>query len=63
MEQTNFSNRLKKVEEMMVEIRKNMIDADSIMTEEDYASLLEYRKEKGAGKLISHQAVKKELGV
>jgi len=42
-------------------IKKNMIDADSILTEEDYQSLVEYRKEKSVGKLISHEQLKKEL--
>ena len=31
-----------------------MIDIDSILTEEDYLSLQEYRKEKASGVLTSH---------
>lgn len=42
-------------------IKKNMIDMDSILTEEDYQALIEYRKEKLTGKLISHEQLKKEL--
>ena len=42
-------------------IKKHMVDTDSIMTEEDYKSLLEYRKEKLRGKLISHEQLKKQL--
>ena len=42
-------------------IKEHIIDIDSIMTEEDYEALLNYRKEKKLGKLISHEALKKEL--
>lgn len=40
---------------------ETMVDPDSIMTEEDYASLIDYRKEKKEGKLTSHEDLKKEL--
>ena len=38
-----------------------MVDVDSIMTEEDYRTLKDYREEKSKGKLISHEKLKKEL--
>ncbi|MBN2421839.1 hypothetical protein JXB41_01315 [Candidatus Woesearchaeota archaeon] len=44
-------------------IKKHMVEADSIMTEEDYEDLKEYRKEKKSGKLIAHEKVKKEIGL
>ena len=44
-------------------IKRNMIDIDSILTEDDYQALMEYRKEKSTGKLISHEQLKKELGL
>ena len=44
-------------------IKKNMIDIDSILTEDDYQALMEYRKEKSTDKLISHEQLKKELGI
>ena len=42
---------------------KHMIDADSILTEDDFIALQECRKEKKEGKLISHEKLKKELGL
>jgi len=55
--------KLEKIEKDIVEIKEHMVDADSIMTEDDYKALLEYRKEKAAGRLISHERLKQELGV
>jgi len=57
---------LNKLDTIKVEldfIKKNMMDIDSILTEEDYQYLIEYRKEKSADKLISHEQLKKELGL
>ena len=34
------------------------VDVDSILTEEDYLSLQEYRKEKESGTLTSHESLK-----
>ncbi len=46
------------------EIKKErVIDKDSIMTEDDYKALLDYREEKKTGKIVSHAKLKKELGV
>ncbi|MCG7849217.1 MAG: hypothetical protein MIO93_08580 [ANME-2 cluster archaeon] len=44
-------------------IKSHMIDVDSIMTEDDYISLNEYRNEKESGKLISHEELKREMGL
>ena len=55
--------KLDKIEKEIEDIREHMVDIDSIMTEEDYLALLEYRKEKEAGKLVSHEQIKKELGI
>ena len=55
--------KLGKIEEDIEEIKKHMVDSDSIMTEEDYEALLAYREEKKAGKLITHDQLKKELGL
>jgi len=57
---------LNKLDTIKVEldfIKRNMVDIDSILTEEDYQALMEYRKEKSSGKLISHEQLKKELGL
>ena len=45
------------------EIKSNMIDPDSILTEDDYICLQNYRVEKGEGKLLSESVVRKELGL
>ncbi len=55
--------KLNKIEKEIHEIKDHMVDIDSIMTEDDYESLLAYRKEKSSGKLISHEQLKKELGL
>jgi len=51
------------VRKRVIEIEKHMVDIDSIMTESDYHALQAYQKEKKAGKLTSHEAMKKELGL
>lgn len=55
--------KLEKIEKQVETITEHMVDIDGIMTEEDYQALLEYRKEKRSGKLISHEQVKRELGL
>jgi len=55
--------KLEKIEKDVEQIRDHMVDSDAIMTEEDYESLLKYRKEKSEGKLVSHNELKKELGL
>ena len=56
-------NRLNKIEKQISQLKKQIIDEDSIMTEEHYAALLGYRKDKAEGKLISHEEMKKQLGI
>ncbi len=40
-----------------------MVDADAVLTEEDFTALLDYRKEKREDKLVSHEILKKEIGL
>ena len=54
--------KLTKIEKEVEVIREHMVDADSIMTEDDYHALLAYRKEKESGALTPHAQMKKELG-
>jgi len=54
---------LKTIKKELVFIKEHMVDIDSIMTEDDFISLQQYRKEKKDGKLISHNKLKKELGL
>lgn len=61
-----ISNIIGEIEEMKKDIhyiKEHMVDADSILTEDDYALLQEYRKEKKDGKLVPHEKLKKELGL
>ena len=44
-------------------IKKHMVDADSILTEDDYEALMNYRKEKASGRLASHAQLKKDMGL
>jgi len=39
------------------------MNSEEILTEEDYLSLQEYRKEKAYGILTSHEDLKNELGM
>lgn len=55
--------KLENIEKEVKQIRAHMPDIDSIMTEEDYAFLMDYRKEKMAGRLHSHESVRKKLGL
>ena len=63
MSETQVLQKLGEIEKEIRYIKENMLDADSIMTEDDFEALLDYRKDKKAGKLISHVDVKKELGM
>lgn len=63
MEDERIVSRLGDIEKELEEIKKNMVDIDSIMTEEDYEALLAYRKEKKEGTLTSHDKMKKKLGL
>ena len=52
---------LKEIKKELSFIKEHMVDIDSIMSEEDYRALQEYRKEKKSGKLLSHEQLLKEL--
>ena len=54
---------LELIKTKVTNIEEHMIDVDSIMTEDDYKTLKDYSKEKSKGKLISHEKLKKELGL
>ena len=54
---------LKAIREDLDYIKGHMVDIDSILTEEDYLSIKEYRKEKASGLLTSHEDLKNELGI
>ncbi|MCL7410814.1 MAG: hypothetical protein M8350_03265 [Methanosarcinaceae archaeon] len=56
-------HELRSIREDLDFIKDHMVDIDSIMTEDDYLSLNEYRDEKSSGKLTSHEALKKKIGL
>jgi hypothetical protein len=43
--------------------KDHLPESDSDLSEDDYNALVSYRKEKKAGSLVSHEALKKELGL
>lgn len=55
--------KLAKLQEDVEYIKENMVDVDSVMTEDDYEAIEKARKEKKDGRLISHEQLKKELGL
>ena len=54
---------LKEIKKDLDFIKEHMVDIDSVLTEDDYAALQDYRKEKKEGKLISHEQLVKEFGI
>ncbi|MGB8216413.1 MAG: hypothetical protein WCE94_03835 [Candidatus Methanoperedens sp.] len=60
---TEILHELRTIREDLDYIKIHMVDIDSILTEEDYLSLQDYRKEKASGILTSHEDLKNELGI
>ena len=56
-------NELRAIRNDLDFIKGHMVDVDSIMTEDDYLSLNEYRTEKNTGKLTSYEELKREMGL
>lgn len=55
MNSRNMEDDLRAIREDLDYIKANMVDKDSIMTEEDYEALLLYRKDKESGELIGQE--------
>jgi hypothetical protein len=65
-ESVSIEEMKKEIDTLKEEIKKiksNMIDPDSILTEEDYICLQEYRREKESGKLLRESEVVKGPGL
>ncbi|MCP1714572.1 hypothetical protein J2T58_000412 [Methanocalculus alkaliphilus] len=65
-ESISMEDMKKEIDTLKKEIKKiksNMIDPDSILTEEDYIFLQKYRKEKEKGQLLSESEVRNGLGL
>lgn len=56
-------HELRVIKEDLDFIKGHMVDVDSIMTEEDYLSLKEYKDKKSSCKLTSHEDLKREMGL
>ncbi len=50
--------KLESIEKEINDINEHMVDVDTILTEEDYEYLINYREEKKKGKLVSHELLK-----
>ena len=65
--ETDLLNKIQKdlefVKKEVIEIKEHMVDVDTILTEDDFKALQDYKKEKSEGKLTSHDDLKKELGL
>ena len=56
-------NELKAIRKDLDFLKDHMVDIDCIMTEDDYLALNEYRMEKDSGELVSHEDLKKSMGL
>jgi hypothetical protein len=62
MEQQNIINRLDRIEKALREIQENMIDTDTILTEEERRMIDESVEHEKSGKLVSSEELRKEIG-
>ncbi|MDP4039811.1 MAG: hypothetical protein Q8P57_04515 [Candidatus Pacearchaeota archaeon] len=63
MEQQNIGRRLDRIEKTLKFIQENMVDIDVIITEEERRMLDDSVKNEKAGKLISSEKLRQELGI
>jgi len=56
-------NELKAIRKDLEILKDHMVDIDCIMTEDDYLALNEYRMEKESNDLVSHEDLRKSLGL
>jgi hypothetical protein len=61
MVEVTILKELKSIKKDLEFIKEHMVDKDSIMTEDDYATLQEYREQKKKRTLTSHEELVKEL--
>lgn len=61
MAKTQLLEELKAIRKELASIKKNMIDKDMILSNDDINALMETAKEKKDGKLISLKEIEKEL--
>ncbi len=56
-------DKLTRLEKEVIDIKEHMVDVDSILSEDDFKALLDYRRDKSEGKMIAHDQLKRELGL
>ena len=54
---------LEQLKKIVFEMRANMANVDSVLSQQDFVAIGEYNNEKESGTLFSHEAVKEELGL
>lgn len=54
---------LEQLKEAVFEMRARMVDADSVLNQQDFVAIEEYNREKEDGVLFSHEEIKIELGL
>lgn len=54
---------LEQLKEVVFEMRDRMVDADSVLNQQDFIAIEEYNREKEDGVLFSHEEIKIELGL
>lgn len=63
MEQQNIDRRLDRIEKTLKIIQENMVDVDVIITEEERRMLDKSVENEKAGKLVSSEKLRQELGI
>ena len=63
MDKDHIKEELKAIRKDLKYIKKNMVEVDSLLSDADKISISAYEQEKIEGKLVSHRALKKELGL
>lgn len=56
-------NELKAIRKDLDFLKDHMVDIDCIMTEDDYLALNQYRTEKDADELVSHEDLMISMGL
>ena len=51
------------IKKKLLELERRFLDPDSMLTDEDYAALVDCEGEKREGRLIPHDELKRELGL
>ncbi|MFH1359084.1 MAG: hypothetical protein ABIH37_04300 [archaeon] len=64
--QIDLKDVMEKLNQIQIDInilKQNSVDFDTVLSEDDKVAISDYEKEKAEGNLISHEDLKKELGL